>query len=566
MKTNRNTILFAFVYALWLITTPIVSQSNATKTSYFLNNSIFGSELNPALQPDRGYLNIMGIGNSMVNINTGKLSIDKLVFINEAGIPDFSFNDATKRRDLINSLDPINNIQTDINLQPFGLGFYTGKIFWRLNVGLKNRLLMQMPRSFFEAFLNGSSNEIYSMKEMKYSNINYLDADFGVSFPITKYVTFGTTFKYIKGIQFLDLSYSKLDLSMTQSKWAIDMTGQMRSSMSGYQGPVNGKFDFDMYGKGIKDGLTSPAGSGYGLDFGIVVKPIKNVAVSLAVIDLGSIEWAEKSNTFSDITYNQVLLDPTKNINDQMKDLPDPDFINVTPSSFTTKLPTSYNAGIEFSMWKEKMSFGVLSTNQTGEYKSSEVTFSANLKPMRAFNTAFSYTKCSNGVGAYGAAINWVPSWFLNFFIATDYIYDSYTTDYLPIKGSQMNYQVGVTFPLSARKIDKKKAPQPPVAPQPIPQIENPKQTDIFNDTIVSTPVTPGLINPAKNDTIIFKPEVDSIVVDTAQVIRIDSSTVKVIESVNKLKPIESRGSEPKSGDTPQQAEENPNKQMIKPE
>ncbi|MFZ4455633.1 MAG: DUF5723 family protein [Bacteroidales bacterium] len=564
MKAIRYINTFAIVLALWISTTALHSQSNATKTSYFLNNSIFRSELNPALQPDRGYLNIMGIGNTMVNFNLGKLSVDKLVFLNEAGNPDFAFNDAAKRKELIDGLDPLNKIQADVNLQPFGLGFYTGKIFWRFNLGLKDRLLMQMPRSFFEAFVKCSTQDIYSMNEMKYSNINYLDADFGVSFPITEYVTFGTTFKYIKGIQYLDLAYDKLDLSMNQSTWAIDMKGTMRSSMSGYQGPVNGKFDFDMYGKGIKDGLISPAGTGYGLDLGIVIKPIKNISVSLAVVDLGTINWSKESNTLSDITYNQVLLDPKKNINDQMKDLPDPTLVNVSPEAFSTKLPTSYNAGIEFSLWDDKMSFGMLSTNQTGDYKSSELTFSANMKPIRAFNTAFSYTNCSNGVGAYGVAINWVPSWFFNFFFATDYIYSSYTTDYLPIKGSQVNYQVGVTFPLSARKLEKK-APKITLNNAPIENLKTIENGNgLLNDTIVSKPIL--LAVPAKNDTIVFKPQVDSIATDSMGVTRIDSTTMKVRESVNKKESSMPTEDSPKNqGQTPATID-NSNKQIIKPE
>ncbi|MDD2798931.1 MAG: DUF5723 family protein [Bacteroidales bacterium] len=559
MKSRYKLTHFAISATLWIIGVAAIAQSTATKTSYFLNNSYYRGELNPALQPERGYLNIFGIGNSTFNLDAGNITLDRIVYFKPDGTMDFTVNDPTERKRFLDALEPTNRLQADVSIQPFGMGFYTGKVFWTLNVGVKERMLMQAPKEFFEMILNGPAQGVTSMKNAKISNISYLDADLGISFPITKYVTVGGKYKYIKGLQYLDVAFDQFDLTMNQNEWKLDMQGKLRSSMTGYQGQVGGRFDASLYGDGIKSGIKNPAGSGYGIDLGIVVKPIEALSLSFAVIDLGSINWSKDANTFSDITYSQVLLDNKLNVNDQMNNLPEPEMTNVSAEDFSTDLPTAYNAGIEYSFFKDRISFGLLSTHQSGDYKSSDMTYSANLKPMKSFNTAVSYTSSSRGFSSYGAAVSWTPSWFLGFFVATDYMVSKVTPEYIPINSGQANIQFGVNIALAAKRKDKKKI-SVNSAPMPIETIP----TELKQDTIRTNP-TQLDDKVIKSDTVVFVPQVDSIsqiATDSiGSVTRIDDSTIKVIESA-----VTTPNSE--SNDTPAKAipENNSNEGILKPE
>ncbi len=457
--------------------------AQSVKSTYFLNNSYQRIDLNPALQPSRGYLSI-GLGNTAFDLSTGNFSLGRLIFFEENGSPNWVLNDPTQKSKFLGTLSDKNPVSTSSSLQPFGLGFYTGKIFWNLNVSVREQASIVFPKSMFEMVANGSGN--YSLKDLSFENISYGEIGLGASFPIGDKLTVGGKLKYLVGLAYMDVKFSKFDMQMNSNKWDVAIDGKIKSAISnGYQVPVGEKFDFDNYFDDMNSITDNLKSRGLAVDLGATYKLLDNLTLSFALTNLGSINWKKENNTFAEINnYKATLLDINKNLEDLKDDLdnqPEIEAISVTPENFKTKLASTMNAGAEYSVLKDKISFGILYSNRSGVNSSSSVTFASNFKPLRAFNTALTYTMASHKVNAVGAAINWTPGWFFNMFAATDFIFTKVTPEYIPVNARQANIQFGFSIPLGSRK----KNPAKINSSQTTPMVTPNQDVKIATDTLV---------------------------------------------------------------------------------
>ncbi len=523
LNTKSKFGVIGLLFASQFFNSGIFAQD--VKSTYFLNNSYQRIELNPALQPSRGYFSI-GLGNTAFNLSTGNFSLGKLIFFEENGSPNWVLNDPKQRSKFLGTLSDNNPVSASTSVQPFGLGFYTGKIFWNLNFSVREQASMIFPKSMFEMVANGSGS--YSLKDLSMENISYGEIGLGASFPIGDKLMVGGKFKYLVGLSYLDLKFNKFNMQMNDNKWDVEIDGKINSSISnGYQAPVGEEFNFDNAFddmSSITDNLNS---KGLAIDLGATYKLLDNLTLSFAVTNLGSINWKKENNTFAEINnYKATLLDINKNLEDLQDDLdnqPEIKAISVIPDNFKTKLASTINAGAEYSVLKDKISFGVLYSKKSGIIPTSSVTFSSNFKPLRAFNTAVTYTTASHKVNAVGAAINWTPGWFFNMFAATDFIFTKVTPEYIPVNASQANIQFGFSIPLGSRRKSPGKAKSSSLTAPITIQNQNP-ETTIVADTLqpamqdsVKQITQPDSIKPIQNDTLKKDPiqHTDSIQIKT---------------------------------------------------
>jgi hypothetical protein len=477
-----------------------------TKSTYFVDNSYQRLELNPALQPSRGYI-AFGTGNFMLDASSGPFSLDNLLYTNSTGQLDWVLNDATQKNKFMKTLHDKNPITASSTVQPFGLGFYTGKIFWNLNLSVKNQATVTLPRSLFELIANGSGT--YSLKDLYMENLGYTEFGIGASFPINEKLTVGGKLKFLKGLTFVQGKFDKLDVKVNENIWSIEANGQIKASLNnGPQMPV-GTFKFEDYTDKIKgeDLFKQFNNNGMAIDLGATYKILDNLTLSLAMTDLGSITWKKNNNVYAQLNnYKETVLDIDKsitNISDAFNNMSEPELNSVAPQNFKTNLNSKINAGAEYFVVKDKISFGALYTKQSGANNVSSITFSANLKPMKVFNTALTYTTGSYNANAFGAAISWTPKWFMNFFLATDYIVARYSPEMIPVNAKRANFQFGISIPLKSKKTtDGRKATFT------IPQLIKQDTVKSVRDTLL-----PAVIDSSKN--IILK--------DSVPVIKIDS-------------------------------------------
>lgn len=455
-----------------IITTPIFSQFASTKTSYFMDNAPYSSELNPAIRPYRGYLNL-GVGNFVTNFSTGNISLDKLVYIKPDGSLDYTISDPIERKKLVGIFGGNNRMHQNFTFQPFGFGFYTNKLFWNFNIGIKQQVEQNIPGTILDLIASGNDPNAgtFDLKNTNLRSTSFGEIALGTSYKIDEKWSIGIKGKYIIGMAFFDASFERFDLTMNGSLWSVLMDGRIRASLSGFQGTPGDTLSFEQLGTGVENSWKKPAGYGYGVDFGVTFKPIKSLTLSAAVIDLGAIYWKKESNTISSFKYDYTFVDGNQNLIDALPDLPKADIINDESSSFKSALPTNINLGCQYSFLNDKLSLGVLSTTRLGLYSTSDLTFSFNMKPMNVFNASISYTSSNLKFNSIGAAISWTPYWFLNMFVATDYIFYKVSPQYIPIYANHLNVQVGITIPLGNGKknteVEKMKK-KPNITPKPI--------------------------------------------------------------------------------------------------
>ena len=130
-----------FITTLLLIVALPVVAAAQVRTSYFMEGSTFRTDMNPALAPTRGYINMPVLGGLGVGVNNNFLSIDNMLYPTENGLVLF-MNKAVDRNDFLRRLPRNNNLGISLSEQIIGFGAHTKRFFWSVGVNMKMDLLI----------------------------------------------------------------------------------------------------------------------------------------------------------------------------------------------------------------------------------------------------------------------------------------------------------------------------------------------------------------------------------------------------------------------------------------
>ncbi len=139
-------------------------QAQFLRTSYFMEGSNQRMELNPALMPGRGYLNIPVIGSLNATVNSSSLGYRDIMDI----IENSDDSDYFMSNDFMNRLDATNNLNVNLSTDILSAGWYKGKNFWSVNVGARVDLGAQIPKSMF-SFLHDIDQDGFSWNNSKFT-------------------------------------------------------------------------------------------------------------------------------------------------------------------------------------------------------------------------------------------------------------------------------------------------------------------------------------------------------------------------------------------------------------
>ena len=130
--------------ALCLFTVGVCVHAQYLRTSYFMEGVSSRLQLNPALQPTNGYINIPVLGSFNIGASSNVLGTSDIIDILDSGEDLFS-NDA-----LYNRLKTDNRLNVNLNTELLSFGWHRGKGFWSVNVGLRADVGASIPKSMFE--------------------------------------------------------------------------------------------------------------------------------------------------------------------------------------------------------------------------------------------------------------------------------------------------------------------------------------------------------------------------------------------------------------------------------
>jgi len=300
------------------------ANAQYVRTSYFMKDTPWALQLNPALAPERGYINIPVMG--ALNVTAGTTSMGYGGIMDVAGDEgDFWTNPKFMDR-----LKAENGLDVSLNTQILSAGWWKGQGFWSVGVGLRTDIGASLTKGMF-SFLN-EMDELedswrtgtYDVSGQKLDVNAYTEVGVGYARAIGKRLNVGGRVKLLLGIGNLNLQtnavrmsanlpsdarineLSRLGISDVNSiaklnalkaeidgyRASIDVDARLQSSFKGLELEEDFGYISDAEVDGTKAGI---AGYGLGIDLGAQYKLTDRITLSASVVDLGFISWSKQS-------------------------------------------------------------------------------------------------------------------------------------------------------------------------------------------------------------------------------------------------------------------------------
>ena len=419
-------------------------------TSYFMEGSTFRSQLNPALAPTRGYVNIPLLSGIQLGF-TGNVSLDKFLFPKNGKLVTI-FDNAVSAQEALGGLKNTNSLsmQTRINILGFGAYTKNRRNFWSFDISARVNVDASLPYSLFEFLKLGRNANISGISAEADA---YIEAGFNYSFAVgaEKKVYIGVRPKILLGVARAKLNYDKFDVMMNEDRWSVAANGVL--DITGAELEIeNGGEEYFQPGD-LKMKPKKPAGLGFAIDLGATYQILPNLQASFAVNDLGFIKWKKKFNLTAEsdktLNFDGIEIDG----NGQTTRQPDFDinvleFKELDPKDTSKALNATINAGLDYELFHHKLGFGLLYTANIREFETlHNLTASVNYHPKRWVTLSGSYSFLNNRGNAFGLGLNLNPG-AINFFMATDMILTKKSKQWVPIKQSFMNLTFGMGVPI----------------------------------------------------------------------------------------------------------------------
>ena len=422
---------------------PFLCGAQALKGSYFLDNSLNRHELNPAFAPRADYLQLFGIGNIGVGLNSN-LEIPAFYYPKNGELVTF-LHPSVSVSDFDKALAKDLTAYADISTTLLGFGFYTGKkSYWTFDLDWCLNMDGALPRDLFMFLKKGTGVSGQSFNVGSYSQDIYanLQASVGYSRDIFKGLRVGAKARLIAPVAYASIDMGNITLKTASDKWELAMDGYMHTALNGVDLSVpSDEIDWSQLLNGnpfVGFGYSFDFGAEYVLELGTF---FDGLSVSAAVTDLGQIHYKDSavSSYKSEGSVEWSGVEDVENILD--------DFIGFSEiqneGSFTRSTIPGVHVGVEMPFLKRSMSVGLLYSARIGRsYTSNELMVSYNLNPCKWFALGLNYSFLS-GADALGFLMEFTPRIGPAFYIGCDY----FPTSFAPV-----SYNSGVELlPMSMR-------------------------------------------------------------------------------------------------------------------
>ena len=449
-----------------LFTVHCAGYAQFLRTSYFMEGTHYRQQLNPALAPGRGYLNLPVIGTFNASVNSSTLGYqDVMDIIDNSEGGDFFKSDA-----FINKLDNLNNLNVNLSTDILSAGWYKGKNFWSFNIGLRNDIGASIPKGMFEFMREMDGLSAYDNLE-RLSNIDqkvghqsleinsYAEVGVGLARNITERLTVGARVKALLGVGNLKLDINNIAVNSNLSGYNTgdlnDLNGRAEirvdATLENSSKLIELSEDDGVIDE-IEFGTFGLAGYGLGIDLGASYKLMDKLTLSASLLDLGFMKWSKNNTSVARATANQSY--DLTNSSDRYEfvdkvasgEVLNFDMLNMTldksaQKDRSTSLTSTLVLGAEYELLGDLLAVGALYTGRFAKPETlNELTLSANIRPKNNLNLALSYSLWQGSGKTFGVAAKLGP-----IFVGTDYMFFGKDT-------KNLNAYIGFSLPLNKQK------------------------------------------------------------------------------------------------------------------
>lgn len=445
------------------------AQAQYLRSSYFMEGTSARLQLNPGLQPTKGYFNMPIIGSLNMSASSNVLGTSDIIDLMNSG-SDLYSNDK-----LFDRLKADNRLNVNLNTDILSFGWYKGKGFWSVNVGLRADFGAALAKDMFSMMrtMNGfaledvaGTNQSYSLSNQTLNMKAYAEIGLGYSRRITEKLTVGGRVKVLLGLARAEMNINQFDLNLDVPNLRNYQDDASRGELSpsdwygkGYSYAADGNVITTLKGGGmtfdnngmidnfdLDAGDLGIAGSGFGIDLGASYKVWDNLTVSASILDLGFLKWKESETTVATVSGEAHETIDASNydryIGGDFLSFERFDFEEGSPEKVKTKTrlySTLLLAG-EYGLLNNKLSVGAMYTARFAEPKTlNELTFLATFRPKNWLNAAISYSPIQASGKSIGLAVKLGP-----LFVGTDYMFFGGNS-------KSVNGFLGISFPLGGK-------------------------------------------------------------------------------------------------------------------
>ena len=442
----------AALAAIVILQIPAFSQE--LKTGYFVDNYMYGSSLNPALQPGCTNAYVGALVNNVTLGASSDIGVSSLFFPYDGELVT-GLNKNISADTFLGGLNVSNNVNVDLSENIFVMGFRSGKgkAFNTISVNLKSTSALSVPKSVFEFLKVGGNEDVYDIDNVSLNTKNYLEFSYGYSRRLSDMVTVGAAVKALVGVAYVGMNVDRLTLDTSGDEVVASGTGSLAGSIPAYDFETydNGCYDFSEV---IETKKYINGNFGLAMDLGVVVTPFEGLSVSAAVTDLGFIKWNTTiAGTMGGTT--TFSLAENEDVQDNLQDM----FMfrkTDTGSKVKDALNAQANIGARYQLpFSRMLSVGALCSFRLGDtyYKYTDCRAGITFTPGRVFSMA-----ASAGYGTYGfsagGALN-LRLAVVNLFAGIDGIFTKINAQYVPVNPVNTVAKVGLTFYIGEKKNNK---------------------------------------------------------------------------------------------------------------
>lgn len=411
-------------------------------TSYFLDNNPYSYRINPAIPSEKSFA---GLIISNVNLSIGSnTGINALLYPTSNGGLVTGLHSSISAEQFLGNMPKNIRVDQVFNENLLAVGFWTENAFHSIELNVKEDVFAGLPRDIFEMFKCGSSVYPYDLSQTAASVKSYGEIAYGYSRKINDKWAVGGRVKLLMGLAAGNVDFEKAYFTVNGDQVSYDVAAKFRLSSNflsvGTKVDDPRLFDFSVFN--LDPSSISPCGWGGAIDLGATYKPIKDLTVSLSVLDLGGIGWkyniVGKSSGSDSFTGETIKSDGTvqgdyQKFIDKMQTLADFEQVEGGESSFNM-LACTVNLGARYNMpFYNRLSAGLLLTGKMDKYNSCfGARLGATVTPVDWFSFTGNYginTYCKS----FGVAMS-LNAAFLNLMVA----YEGYSGTVSSIKASEI--------------------------------------------------------------------------------------------------------------------------------